>query len=227
MMANENETVTDDQELTEEQLDDLLEIDEGGAEEEVVAVAEVAPEVPPEATPEPEPAPEQAAATEETPSAPAETPEVAPATPEAEAEPAPPQAAPLSAGDVLNSMGLLPEGFKAAEPTPAEPAPAAAPAATEVAVQPEPPKTPTYDEVVNQQIETLASQHYALDQETVEALKAEGNEQLVEFVPKFAARIFVDAVQATVAQVAQTMPTMIAQYNSPVSYTHLTLPTKA
>ena len=53
-----------------------------------------------------------------------------------------------------------------------------------------------------------------LDNETVEALKAEGSEKMIEFAPKFAATIFMDAVSATMNQVVQILPTMMQQFSN-------------
>ena len=71
-----------------------------------------------------------------------------------------------------------------------------------------------YAQVRQQQIDILAANQYKLDNATVEALRAEGNEQLIELAPKWSAAIFMDAVTATMHQVAQALPTMMQQFQA-------------
>ena len=141
------------------------------------------------------------------------------------------QVQPQSAEAILQSMGLLPEGFEVpagaegeqptqtqVQPQTQQPAPPVQtqqqqpPEQTQTQTQPEQTQTqPTLEQVRNQQIEELARTQYALDKDTVEVLEAEGNTELAKLVPQIASRVFVDAVQATMANLAQMLPGILDQ----------------
>ena len=69
-----------------------------------------------------------------------------------------------------------------------------------------------FEAVRNQQIEELATKQYNFDAETVEALTAEGSEQMATLAPRLAARVLMDSVLATTSQLRQVLPTMIDQH---------------
>jgi len=179
---------------------------------------------------------QQAAAEEDLPPAPAETqPETSPEA-KADEQPAPPADAPPSVQDVLASMGLLPQGYEqpagqvpsqpqgiqqnpavAQPPAPVQqpqmpvqqmPAPQPVQPVAQ-GVQPPPVQNEAEQFSRQQHLDTLATEHFKLDDKVVEALEAEGNEQLAEILPKLMAQTFADAVQATTHVLSQSIPTMV------------------
>ena len=143
------------------------------------------------------------------------------------------QVQPQSAEAILQSMGLLPEGFEVPKGAEGEqqtqtqvqtqpeqpPVVQTQPVQTQQQQPPEQTQTqpeqtqtqPTLEQVRNQQIEELARTQYALDKDTVEVLEAEGSSQLAEIIPTMASRVFIDAVQATMANLAQMLPGILDQ----------------
>ena len=164
-----------------------------------------------------------------------------PATPPATTgDPATPPATPVTAEEHLQALGLLPAGFTppAASTTATTGQPPATPASTPAtttpattvtdpnapaaqpaqAGQPATTAQPNAADVRAQQIDVLAKQHYALDKDTVEAMRAEGNDALIELIPRINATVFADAVTATMQQVVQVMPTLLAQHEQQQSH---------
>ena len=190
---------------------------------------------------EPTPDPTQQAAAEDQQTAPAvKDPEKGDASKQTtEGSSTPPQDGPKSAETILQELGLLPTGITPGGITQVTKPQVTQPGVTQPqdqqlqiqqqgvaqpqvqqpgVTQPVVPQAqqPSYEDVIKQQVDTLASQHYKLDEKTVEVLQAEGNETLIDLAPQLAARVFVDAVQATIQQVAQMLPAMMQQNNQQV-----------
>ena len=110
---------------------------------------------------------------------------------------------PRTAEQVLSSLGLLPTGLGQAQEQVSQPLPAAA------APAPEPtPETGAYQTAIDH----LAEHRFSLDPTVAEDFAAEGNDSIAKWAPQFASRVYLDAVQTSLAQVAQMLPTMLAQY---------------
>ena len=171
---------------------------------------------------EPETDPEPAAESDEEPPAPDAGTQLEPGLEEpTEAPETPPSTEPQSAEAILAEMGLLPQGFQQDVPVQWQPqqqpvqqqAPPVQQPAYQQNWQQQQAPPPSWQEVVDQQVEMLAQNHYALDSETVEELEAAGEGKLAQVLPRLTARGFVDAVQVVQHHIAQTLPQMMEQYH--------------
>ena len=166
-----------------------------------------------------------------------EPPQVQPAQQEPAQEQPPQSEAPAQepeltpAQKLLQDLGLMPQGMAAQS---ADPAPQPAPevqAQPQQPLQPQPVQQPVpqaapvqapvqqpvtdaqtqayVQNVREQQVHQLAANTYALDKETQDALEASGNEALIPLIPQYAARVFVDAVQAIGGHMRNVVPQMV------------------
>lgn len=122
-----------------------------------------------------------------------------------------PAAEPTPEGDKTPAPAATPE----VKPTVQEPTPAETPA--EPTPTPEAPVAqaqPTIEELQKtfresreEAVNLLATQHYALDEETAEALAADAS----TVIPKLMARVQMDAVQVSLSHMAANLPRMVEQ----------------
>ena len=132
------------------------------------------------------------------------------APPTSQAGDPPSQPQPMTREELLTSLGIAPT-VPVAEPTPApqaQPAqPAPAPGLTEAQIQQlqQQQQTQTFEQVRDQQIQQLADNHYALDEEAVELLSTEPEKVFARGL----SRVFMDAVQATTQQLVQALPGLV------------------
>ena len=137
--------------------------------------------------------------------------------PETEVSAAPPPVQPRSAAEILQEKGLLPQGYQAPQQAPMPQAPPQqqyVQQQQQYVPQPQQQQPLSPDQVINQQIDMLAQNHYTLDKETVEELEATGNEKLVGLVPQLVSRAFVDAITVSQQHMAQMLPVMMEQFNA-------------
>ena len=136
------------------------------------------------------------------------------AEPASQAGDLPSQPQPMTREELLTSLGIAPTTVPVAEPTPApqaQPAqPAPAPGLAEgqlqqLQQQQQQQQTQTFEQVRDQQIQQLADNHYALDEEAVELLSTEPEKVFARGL----SRVFMDAVQATTQQLVQALPGLV------------------